>query len=273
VITSTKFYKPKVATLTKNEVIFFNEGIYGKHKDSGRFGFILNPTTIMTRRIAMKQTKPGTFGMGAFQITYNFSKAVRDNRFYSRADATAFGSVIPQKEYGAKGWSFRALYEFLCEYYNGGYPFIDTYFGQVFKSRPVCQRFLAIYDDIQDKLNAEQFDLFLSLPLENDRTPDMSYAASKRFADFRVWQNPIIKNECKNIAKEIRDDIVGCLKSGLIPMSGRKNPTVADNTRKTRARLAGIHPNRLFFASGRLISKLNIFVEIDKGVYDRRRAA
>jgi len=274
-ITETKFYKPRTAILTRSEVAFFNNNSgasYGRGSSGIEFTMPY-VNTIMTRRIAMQYLNrpedfsPDFFDMGAFQITYNFSKEIRNNLFSSK-DVS-----LMLEEYGASGWSFRALYEFLCEYYNHGQPFIDTYFGQVFSSRPVYRRFLAIYDNIQDRISAEQFDLFQNLPLRADGTPDMRYAASKRFADYAVWQDPIIRQGCRDIANEIRADIVWCLHSGRIPMSGRSN-VVAKATEKRRAQLEGMrHPYRLFFASGQLIRHLNIFVEIAKGANKHGRAA
>jgi hypothetical protein len=133
---------------------------------------------------------------------------------------------------------------------------------------------LAIYDNIQDNINAEQLDLFQGVPLKNDGTPDERYTSSKKFLDFKVWQDPIIKQGCKSIAAEIRNDIVGCLYKGKILMSGRASPTVSRDTQKLRTRLMGMrHPNRLFFASGRLISHLNIYVAIGKDADRQGRAA
>ena len=167
------------------------------------------------------------------------------------------------KEYGAPGWSFRMLYEFLCEAYNGGEPFVDTYFDQVFKIRPVHSDFTAIYDSIQDSINAEQLALFMELPLTADGTPDMRYTASKRFMDFKVWQDPIVKQGCGRLAKLIRHDIEVCLSTGQLPLRGREGATISRRAKKLRDELGGmIHPSRLFYASGQLIQHLNIYVEI-----------
>jgi len=273
-ITETKFYKPRTLKPTKGELIFYAQGVLNPVYTSWCINVMPpNPKTIKTRRIALQYLNrpedfsPDFFDMGAFQITYNFSKEIRNNLFNSKE-----ASLILE-EYGASGWSFRTLYEFLCENYNRGQPFIDTYFGQVFPSRPVYYRFLDLYNDIQDKINAERFDLFQAVPLKADGTPDMRYATSKRFADYAVWQDPIIKQGCRDIANEIRADIVWCLYSGRIPMSGRSS-VVAKATEKRRAQLEGMrHPYRLFFASGQLIRHLNIFVEIAKGANRQGRAA
>jgi hypothetical protein len=271
---TTRFYKPVLAKLTDKELMFAGKSLdaiykYGVRTDVPDLDFAAPDSQhkIMTRRIAMQYKnrpedfEPEYFDMGPFQIMYNFPSAERNNKF-------------PGGTYGAPGWSYRMLYEFLSEAYNAGIPYIDTYFEKIFKSRPAHREFLDIYNTIQDRINNEQFDLFQEIPLKADGTPDVRYAASKKFMDFKVWQDPIIKQGCKDVASKIREDIVRCLYSGIIPMSGRASPTVSKNTQKYRAALQGMrHPNRLFFASGELIRHLNVFVVIGKGADKQGRAA
>jgi len=272
-INRTRFYRPTRASLTKKERMFAQEGLDRDYRrntelDVPDFDFVALETKhpIMTRRTAMQYLdrpedfEPDYFNMGAFQITYNFSHAIRKNMFPMRSALPFSPKAI--KEYGAAGWSFRMLYEFLCEAYNGGVPFVDTYFERVFKTRPVYVRFLLLYDTIQDNINNEQFELLHDVPLKEDGTPDMRYTASKKFMDFKVWQDPIIKQGCKSIAADIRHDIEVCLSTGKLPLRGREGATVSRKTKKLRSELAGLDPARLFYASGQLIRHLNVFVEI-----------
>jgi hypothetical protein len=269
---TTKFYKPTVAKLTGRELMFAGESLdrdyrRGTDLDTPDFDFAApaSPHQIMTRRIVLRGNntsedfEPEFFDMGPFQITYNFSHATRKNTFPLKG-------VLPYQpkatgEYGASGWSFRMLYEFLCAAYNGGYPFVDTYFDQLFKTRSVYTGFKSIYDTIQDDINTEQLSLFMSLPLKSDGTPDMRYAASKRFKDFKVWQDPVVRQDCKRLAEAIRKDIIVCLSTGRIPLSKQ---TVAKRTKEAREKLAGLDPYRFFFASGQLIWHLNIYVEVGR---------
>jgi hypothetical protein len=153
------------------------------------------------------------------------------------------------------------LYEFLCEAYNGGHPFVDTYFDQIFKTRSIYAEFNGIYDTIQENINAEQLNLFMSLPIKSDGTPDMRYTASKRYKDFKVWQDPIVRQDCKRLAEAVRDDIVVCLSTGRIPL---RKKAVSKRTEKAREKLVGLDPSRFFFASGQLIRHLNIYVEVGR---------
>ena len=269
----TRFYKPSLAVLTDKELAFAKESLERKYAHWGErsvpeFDFLLPIVgrPIMDRNIAMRFNRattdfsPEYFDMGPFQVTYNFSDAVRKNNFPVK---NALFSDRAVGEYGAPGWSFRMLYEFLCEVFNGGVPFVDTYFGQLFKTRPVYRRFLSIYDDIQQDIDEEQVDLYANLPLKADGTPDMRYTASKRFKDFRVWQDPIIRQGCQRVAGEIRADIETCLRTGRLPLRSKEGATVSHKTREMRSKLGGmVHANRLFFASGQLIRNLNIYVEI-----------
>jgi len=272
-INMTRFYRPVLAKLTDKELMFAQEGldrVYRRNTelDVPDFDFAAPKTKhpIMTRRIAMQYLRspedfePDYFSMGAFQITYNFSHAVRKNTFPVK-DALPFNRKAV-KEYGAAGWSFRMLYEFLCEAYNGGVPFVDTYFESVFRTRSVYSRFLSIYDEIQDAINNERFNLLQSVPLKADGTPDMRYAMSKKFMDFKVWQDPFIRQGCKRIAAEIRHDIEVCLSTGKLPLRGKEGATVSRKTKKLRNELAGLNPSRLFYASGQLIKHLNVYIEI-----------
>jgi hypothetical protein len=267
---ASRFYKPTFARLSGKERAFAGSGLgwdyrHGSGRDVPDFDFLgpSSPHRLMTRRIALhgnndrKEINPEFFDMGPFQITYSFSRAKRRNTFPLRGS-------LPFKrkargEYGADGWSYRMLYEFLCEVYNGGYPFVDTYFGQVFKTRPVYARFKRIYETIRNDINAEQYDIFRRLPLKKDGTPNMRFTVSKKFNDFKVWQDPIVAQDCKNIAEDIRDDIVTCLSTGRIKLS---KASVSKRTKEAREKLVGLDPSHFFFASGSLIRHLNIYVEV-----------
>jgi hypothetical protein len=270
---ATRFYAPVPAKLTDKELMFAGGSLEWGYRraavsDQPDFDFAASalPHKIMRRRTVLRGNnrpedfEPEFFDMGPFQITYNFSRSIRKNTFPLK-DVLSFRPKA-SGEYGANGWSFRMLYEFLCKFYNGGYPFVDTYFAQVFKTRAVYARLKSIYGVIQDDINEEQLALYMSLPLKKDGTPDMRYAASKRFKDFRVWQDPIVKQNCKDLAKDIRDDVVVCLSTGRIPL--RKQSVSIRGTRQARARLVGLHPTQFFFASGQLIKHLNIYVEVGR---------
>jgi hypothetical protein len=274
---STRFYRPVLAKLRGREALFAKQSLAeayreGASMDVPAFDFTAPDSrfAIKTRRTAVRHKmnsedfEPDFFDMGPFQITYKFPSARRNNRFPLLNPPVTKGRGVPKGEYGAPGWSFRMLYEFLCASYNNGELFIDTYFASVFKMRPVYRRLLDIYKTIQRDIDAEQKSLYEALPRRKDGLlPDRRFREFKKFSDFRVWGSPVIKSECGRLAAAIRTDIEECLRTGILPLRGGKNARVAAKWQLVRAGLGGmVHLSRLFYASGQLIQSLQIFVEI-----------
>jgi len=250
----SQFYKPDFSDRTGQELMFARRARernkFSMERDAPIFDFAVSSPR------ARKQTGP-------IHVTYNFSSAIRRHMFPLLKSVS--GGIKTKRAYGAPGWSFRSLYEFLCDAFNGGVLFIDTYLDKVFEARPVYRRFLDLYAAIRDDINNEQFNMFAELPKKADGTPDRRFMVYKRFMDYKVWQDPIIKQNCQRIAKEIRHDIVVCLSTGKLPLRGHQGAKVSASTRKIRARLGGmVHADRLFYASGQLIHNLNIVVEINE---------
>jgi len=238
----TVFYKPRRAKWTSQEEDFMA---------ANNFYFtVFHP--LMTRRVAdlpHEDFNNKRFTLGPVQITYNFPSTIRNNIFPINP-TPSFKNF--RGTYGASGWSYRLLYEFLCEAYNWGMPFIDTYFKR-FKLRPVYWDFVDLWDDIQDDINNELY----KMPQRDEKGRFI-----KLFDSFAVFRDPIVKNRCKILACSIQDDIVNCLKTGQIPLRGKEGMRVSPTTAKIRKRFPTLHANQLFYASGRLIKHLNIYVEV-----------
>ena len=113
---------------------------------------------------------------------------------------------------------------------------------------------------ISEAIAIERAALLESVPLKMDGTPNMWYNVSKHFMNFKVWQDPIIKAECVDVAEDIRDDIVRCLSTGKIPL---RKQAVSLSTEKTRERFAGLDARQYFYASGQLIEHLSVYVELE----------
>ena len=246
-----------MATLTRKEKAFLDA--------SGKAGilYFIPDEPIMTRDIAARGIQkdaihPASFNLGDFQITYNFSSAIRKNKFPLRG---AKRSILGKKgQYGASGLSFRLLYDFLCREYNGGEYFIDTYFEHVFSTRTIYKKFLRLNKTIKAAIAAEREVLLEKVPLKMDGTPNMWYNVSRRFVNFHVWQDPIVKAETGAVAEELRMDIVRCLSTGKIPL---RKQAVSPSTEKTRMRFAGLDARQYFYASGQLIEHLSVYVELE----------
>ena len=275
-INGTRFYKPRrLSSMTKKEALFAQNDLEDSlpKSDVPFFDFVSRKDFLpeMSRRVAMsniddlpkdsnkakieRRKRQEESGLGDFQITYNFPATIRNNLFPTMMLLN--GGKKAMGEYGEKGWSFRMLYEFLCDVFNGGVPFIDTYFEYVFKSRLVYQELMDIWDGIQDDVNTEILDALM-------RDPNDWF---KNLGDFEVWKDPIKKARCSIVAEHIRNDIEQCLATGKIPIRGKKNPKISRQSEQVRARFSGmLHRNRLFYASGRLIKSLYIFVEVGEKV-------
>ena len=238
---SSRFYRPKIASLTRTERDFIETA-----REGGLLYFIPDDDDpIMTRNIADKTDR--------YQITYNFSMATRQNVFL-----TVDGK---KRKYGVNGISFRLLYEFLCLHFNAGEYFIDTYFSQIFDRRQVHDEFEQLNDKIDEAVEEEKAAMLEKIPLKANGTPDMRYRVSKLFMNFAFWQRPIVRSECSRVAEEIREDIIRCLSTGEIPL---RKQAVSKETAKVREKMPSLNQNQFFYASGSLIKALSIYVELKR---------
>ena len=246
----SRFYRPELATLTRKEKAFIDEEL-------PEINFLLPDTDkpLMTRQIGLYDRDDG------YQITYNFSSGIRNNKFPVKGAVKRLFHTTATGTYGQAGFSFRVLYAFLCEVYNGGEYFVDVYLEKVFKSRSVYREFARLYNNIGSEMNMYRIALYASAPLKADGTPDMRYGSSKRYAKFDVWKKEAIRARAKMVADEIRKDIVVCLSTGMIPL---RKQAVSEETERKRRSLQGLNIKQFFFASGQLIEHLNIYVEVNE---------
>jgi hypothetical protein len=153
------------------------------------------------------------------------------------------------------------LYEFLCDSFNAGEYFIDTYFSAVFGSRTVSARLKQINDEIIDDIDMERSLLMDALVYRNNGDLDMRFKVNKRYAMLKAWKNPVRMQACADLAQDIQLDIVQCLASGMIPL---RKSIVSKRTREIRSKFIGISGDKFFFASGQLIRHLKIYVELSE---------
>ena len=245
---SSRFYQPKMATLTAKERVFV-----GLAEDAGLTYFLPESLGGELRDLSTRNVVDPDALPDGTKITYNFSNAIRHTTF-----AKIRGGM---GEYGAKGLSFRMLYEFLCTTFNGGEYFIDTYFEKIFATRPVYKRLSQLNDSIARSIRKEMRELEPELRRRKSGDLDMRYATSKRYADLQVWKSSERMARTTAMAESIQNDIIGCLETGRIPL---RSQTVSAETAKTRARFLAMNPRNFFFASGQLIKHLRIYVELSE---------
>jgi hypothetical protein len=195
-----------------------------------------------------------------FQITYSFSRRVRVNTFHY---AGLFGSS--KHEYGAPNITFRQLYDFLCREYNGDERFVDTYFNQVFPGSPVGREFAALEGDLRDALNTEYYERVMAA-MERKTTraglPNLTTREGRYVKEFDVWKDAVIARRLEQLREDIRQEIIGCLSTGRIPLQHRNSEV----TRKARARI-GLAAQPVFFASGQLVNDIQIDVRMPEGAF------
>lgn len=198
-----------------------------------------------------------------WQITYAFPATLRNPK-------TATGAT-----YGGKHVTFRRLYLILCEHFNGGEYFIDTYFDSVYpytvksivdeKLSVVKQELVELADSTIEELNEINVEEGLgeveinkdgSLSMSAKRRNKRAYKALDEYETFaQAWE----ENEGEEVARLIKEDIISCVTSGQLPCQFASAP--ADNTMKRRLE-AGLSPTPLFSATEQLIRSLQLYVKI-----------
>lgn len=190
-----------------------------------------------------------------FQLSYSFPRRRRVN--------TVGISASPDtrvKEYGINGITFRQLYDFLCEQYNGGERFVDTYFSQVFPQSPVGREFRLFEADTRKELWNE-YNARRKAALERKRTKtgraDLRTREGARLKDFGVWRKRVLLDRLDQFSGEIRRDIIACLSNGRIPLNHLNHYV----TMSRRMKL-GLDSRHVFYASGQLINSIEVDIRM-----------
>lgn len=197
-----------------------------------------------------------------WQITYAFPATLRN-------PVTKNGAV-----YGGMNVTFRRLYLILCEHFNGGVYFIDEYFDSVYPytvKPEVDAKLSSVKEELLDVANYElnraqalNFEEGLDkFKVNKDGTLNKSATkinrnAHKTIDEYEQFAREWEENEGEEVAKRIKDDIIGCITSGQLPC---QFASPADNTMKRRLE-AGLSPTPLFSATEQLIRSLQLYVKI-----------
>jgi hypothetical protein len=186
-----------------------------------------------------------------FQITYSFPLKTRRNVF-------AGGT------YGAPGVTMRQLYDFLCDEYNGGERFIDSYFDYIFPSSPAGRFFAEFRAEAARMVNAEYKRLTAARRRRTARTGEADRRTKewRALKDFRVWRDELFISKLDMAHKVIKREIIQYLSIGKIPLRFRPASETID-IRRDRA-LAVPHG---FYASGQLIESLRLSIRIPESAF------
>ena len=184
-----------------------------------------------------------------WQITYNFPDTLHNNK--SPIGAT----------YGGKQVTYRRLYLILCEHFNYGEYFIDTYFDTVYP--------YTVKPDIDMELNkiksdlvayAEEYVLDGAVVTKSgnlDKRYKVNKEVKKRLKDYKQFASEWEESHGEELADKIKKDIIRALEVGEIPL----DCSLSEGTLKAR-KLAGIASTETFFAMGDLIEHINLYVRI-----------
>lgn len=165
-------------------------------------------------------------GSNDFEVFYSFSGALRGNR-----------------KYGNANWSARFLYEFLCERFNGGERFVDTYLNTIFTSRPVYAQLTELVESIQSSIEEKWND------------GNLRGGQWGAFYRFQSSQMDYLQRSLSSFSRAIRDDIILCLSIGLIPLRFSLAQSTVD--KRISLDLQGDTP---FYATSWLINQLEVHV-------------
>ena len=182
-----------------------------------------------------------------WQVTYKFTSDFRPNCF-------------SKYKYGADRMTYRRLYEILCQKYNNGVYFIDTYFNDVYPytlKKDFDNFFSWLKENAMKDYKEMTEGVRVNRKGELDKRFTTAYAGLRQFDDFL---NTEVEDEGKFVAELIKEDIVRKLQMGAIPL---KNPTVSFETEKKRIK-AGLPPFPKFFASGEFIKNLIVFCRLER---------
>ena len=160
-----------------------------------------------------------------FEVFYSFSNSVRGNR-----------------RYGNENWTARFLYEFLCAAFNSGERFIDTYFNRLFTSRPVYLLLIELIKEIKKSIENKWND------------GDLKGGQWASFYRFQAAEMSILLNSLERFSREVRQDIITCLSTGLLPLNFSLSP---ETIRKRMSLGLGDKP---FYATSWLINELDVHI-------------
>jgi hypothetical protein len=144
-------------------------------------------------------------------------------------------------KYGSPGLTFKALYEALCDGFNGGRRFIEDYFLSCFRDRMAPMYEEAVHD-LKQRIADEA---------QRRRGAHRAY-----LSNFEEWVGPWVTQVFKQLGAATKQDIVQCLAIGKIPL---QKTALHSRTILARERL-GIPSTEVFYATGRLINSIQVSV-------------
>lgn len=178
-----------------------------------------------------------------WKIYYRFADGIRNNK--------------PEgKSYGSEGMSFQNLFKLLV-HLNSDINFIDNYILTVLPSTDISSDMNEWLSDIEDSV----FDMYDSLPKRKDGGLDRRFRTDiKAYVSLTKELEASQEERGEELSRRIREDIIGKLETGSLPLDPSFNLYVT----KLRRLRADLPMSPRFFASGQFINALIITCRFEK---------
>ena len=276
-------YRPALQTLTVMETMYAKQLMtydYEPRDYTPEIDFIARAETkrqanpLLTRRVGAyfesnaEDMDPESIDVSGFEISYSFPHYRRPNAFYNRRTQT-------MQTYGSGDFSYRMLYEFLCQVFNEGAYFVSDYLKGEFIGTAAHEKFLSFRGRILNHMAGELKQKKKNYRLRNVRgqfssASDMTsedfdrefVRMSSEWQGFEVWKDQIMKSELDELGEQIREQIIVALSTGTISLNHINEPATVDKKIDFDFR----NPHAVFYASGSLIEHLNIYIGLDREV-------
>lgn len=185
-------------------------------------------------------------------VSYTFSSGVRLNNFM-----LSTGETI---RFGADNMTYRRLYIILCECFNSGVRFIDTYFDTCFgphmgrRAREISNKVKRSYKEHDAAVEAA----IAMAKWRKDGEMKKSSKGYKLWASLQSWKPIDVKADLREFSLAVKADIKRCLAIGLVPMSFKGHSQYSINLRER----LGYVPVTAFYASGQLIDHVTLYFKV-----------
>lgn len=182
-----------------------------------------------------------------WQITYKFPARARNN-------------IMPNGVYGKANMTFRRLYLELVKL-NRGVSFIDDYIEHVMPYSDVGARIREYLAEIKEAAEMEWQQQVLKIRRTKSGRLDRRYKVGlRRLVELRAFTNSQVKAQGAFLARLIKQDLIGALATGRVPLS----PALVSHKTQQMRMEAGLNPTPRFYASGQFINSIQFYVRLEK---------
>lgn len=198
--------------------------------------------------------KPEALSLDKFNVSvsYTFSSGVRFNNFILENGQTV--------RFGADDMTYRRLYIILCESFNSGVKFVDTYFDTCFgphmgrRAKEIANKVKKSYKDHAMNIEAA----IAQAKWRKDGEMDQRSKGYRLWFALQTWKPIDVKPDLREFSLAVKDDIKRCLAIGLVPMTFAGH---SKYSKVLRERL-GFVPLTAFYASGQLVDHITLYFKV-----------